>query len=132
MKATSTIFVAAAGTFFLIWLIASLAMRSTGVPKGFPPFTVLPLLSGVVGGYLGATVIYLILRSVVGNPNRAFLFIAMTLLALSFALPIRLSYTKSHRFFGVTPAAQMALALIHTTLATLIVAVLTSPKVFHR
>jgi hypothetical protein len=35
-----------------------------------------------------------------------FLFVAVCALALSFALPIRLSFTKSHRFAGVTPSGQ--------------------------
>ena len=55
-------------------------------------------------------------------------FVSIVVLALSFGLPLRLSFTKSHRFAGVTPSAQMVLALLHTTIATVAVAVLTNSK----
>jgi hypothetical protein len=45
-------------------------------------------------------------------------------LALSFALPLRLSFTKSHRFAGVTPSAQAMLVLMHTVIATVAVVTL--------
>jgi putative flippase GtrA len=109
----------------LVSMIAAAGMRFTGVPKGFPPFTSLPILSGVVGGFLLASVVYAILRLVSSQPDRAFFFAAIIALALSFALPLRLSFTKSKRFAGVTPAAQMVLALMHTVVATSVVTVLT-------
>lgn len=117
--------VTALGTFVLVWLIAAAAMRFTGVPSGFAPFTALPLLSGVVGGFLGASIVYLVIRSLSNQPNRLFLFVAIAVLALSFGLPLRLSFTKSPRFSGVTPAAQMTLALLHTIVATAAVTALT-------
>ena len=119
---------AMAGTFVAVWLLANVALRVTGVPRGFPPFTVLPLLSGVVGGFLGASAVYLIIRSVSANPNRSMFFVSIFVLALSFGLPLRLSFTKSSRFAGVTTSAQMVLALLHTTIATVAVSVLTSSK----
>jgi hypothetical protein len=47
------------------------------------------------------------------------LFIAVGVLALSFALPLRLSFAESDRFAGVTPSAQMVLVLMHTVVATI-------------
>ena len=125
MKMPSAIFLAAVGTYLAIWLMAALAMRFTGVPKGFPPFTALPLLSGVLGGFLGAWAVFAIIRAVSAQPNRTFLFVSIAVLALSFALPLRLSFTRAPRFFGVTPAAQMMLALMHTVIATAAVTILT-------
>ena len=116
------------GTFLVVWVVANVALRLTGVPKGFPPFTVLPLLSGVVGGFVGASVVYLLLTSVAANPNRSMFFVSIFVLALSFGLPLRLSFTKSPRFAGVTPSAQMVLALLHTTIATAAVSVLTNSR----
>ena len=125
MKAVSSVVLAAVMTFFVVWGIAALARNVTGVPKDFPPFTALPLLSGVVGGFCGGAAVYAIVRASSTNPDRAFLFVAITFLALSFALPIRLSFTKSRRFGAVTPSAQMTLALLHTLLATSSVSALT-------
>jgi len=54
-----------------------------------------------------------------------FLFVAVGALAL----PIRLSFTKSQRFAGVTPSAQAMLVLMHTVVATVaVVALLADPK----
>jgi hypothetical protein len=115
----------AAGTFVLIRLIAAVAVRVTGVPKDFPPFTTLPLLSGVLGGFICASAVYALIRAVSAQPERVFFVVSIAVLALSFALPLRLSFTKSPRFAGVTPAAQMTLALMHTVIATAAMTVLT-------
>jgi hypothetical protein len=125
MKTTSGIVLTATATFVVIRMVAALAMRFTGVPKHFAPFTSLPLLSGVVGGFLGASAVYALIRAVSEQPNRVFFFVSIAVLALSFGLPLRLSFTKSRRFVGVTPAAQMTLALMHTMIATAAVTVLT-------
>ncbi len=119
---------AALAVFFLDTLLAQIALRITGVPKGFPPFTSLPILSGVVGGFLLAAITYAVLQLVTPQANRVLFFIAIAALALSFALPIRLSFTKSQRFAGVTPAAQMFLALMHTVVATGAVTALTAVR----
>ncbi len=109
----------------VLWALSAVAIKLTGVPSGFPPFTSLPLLSGVAGGFLGASAVYAVVRASAAHPDRVFFFIAITFLALSFALPLRLSFTKSHRFAGVTPAAQMTLALFHTIIAASSVTALT-------
>ena len=120
------------GAALLVWgletLIAQFALRITGVPKGFPPFTTLPLLSGVVGGFLLAAMAYAVIGLVAAHPHRVFFFVAIATLALSFALPLRLSFTKSKRFAGVTPSAQMFLALMHTVVATGAVTALTTAR----
>jgi hypothetical protein len=118
----------ALSTFALEYLLGTAAMRFTGVPKGFPPFTPLPILSGVVGGFVLGTSAYVVVKGMSSDPNRTFLLIAVAALALSFALPIRLSFTKSKRFTGVTPSAEMVLALMHTVLATSVVSVLTRAR----
>ena len=127
MRFVFTLLATIAGTFVAVWLLANVALRITGVPKGFPPFTVLPLLSGVVGGFIGASAVYFLLTTISANPNRSMFFVSIAVLALSFGLPLRLSFT---RFAGVTPSAQMMLALLHTTIATAAVTVLTSSKRF--
>lgn len=111
--------------FGLDTVLAQIAMRVTGVPKGFPPFTTLPILSGVAGGFFLAAIILASLRLITPQADRMFFFIAIAVLALSFALPLRLSFTKLKRFAGVTPAAQMFLALMHTVVATGAVTALT-------
>ncbi len=125
MKIIATVTLVGLASFVIVWCIARVAMRVTGVPNGFPPFTTLPLLSGVAGGFLGASVVFAVVKTSAANPDRMFFFIAIGFLALSFGLPLRLSFTHSHRFAGATPAAQMTLAPLHTTIATAAVAVLT-------
>ncbi len=125
MKTVSSVVLTAVTTFFVVCGIAALARNVTGVPKDFPPFTALPLLSGVVGGFCGGAAVYAIVRASSTNPDRAFLFITVSFLALSFALPIRLSFTTSRRFAGATPSAQMMLVLLHTVVATSTVIALT-------
>ena len=125
MKSLLILIGAGIATFLLVWLLAGVAMRITGVPRGFPPFTALPLLSGVAGAFLGACAVYAGVQATAARPERTFVFIAFAVLVLSFALPLRLSFTKSPRFAGVTPAAQMTLALLHTVIAVSVVTVLT-------
>jgi Family of unknown function (DUF6069) len=115
--------------FAIDFTIARAGLRFAHVPGDFPPFTMLPILSGCAGGALMASFVYAVLKAVSSVPERAFLFVAVTALALSFALPLRLSFTKSARFAGVTPAAQMILVLMHTVVATVtVVALLADPK----
>ena len=92
---------------------------------GFPPFAFLPILSGVAGGFLLASIAYAVIRASFAQPDRVFLFVAVIELALSFALPLRLSFTKSQRFAGVTPAAQIALVLMHSVVAASATVVMT-------
>ena len=115
---------AAVLAFLVDALIGFAGLRITHVPKGFPPFTLLPILSGAVGGDVFASMTYAIIQVVSKQPERVFLFVAVGVLALSFALPLRLSFTKSVRFAGVTPSAQMVLVLMHTVVATITVGTL--------
>ena len=117
MRTFGIIALSATGTFLCVWLIASIAARVTGVPHSFPPFTALPLLSGVVGGFLGAWAVYALINAIAKQPDRVFFFVALFFLIASFGLPLRLSFTKSPRFAGVTLAAQLVLALLHTLIA---------------
>jgi hypothetical protein len=110
-------------------LIAAVALRCTQVPRGFAPFTFLPIMSGAFGGALLASMVYAVIRMTSQQPERMFLFVAMGMLALSFALPLRLSFTKLPRFAGVTPSAQMVLVLMHAVVATVcVVCLLAKPS----
>lgn len=119
-----------AGSVALVmdWAIAAAAPRFTNVPQDFPPFTLLPILSGTFGGAILASLAYSILKVFAKNPDRIFFFAAASALAISFSLPLRLSFTKSPRFAGVTTSAQMVLILMHTIVATVSVVVLLSKQ----
>lgn len=120
---------AACLAFVVDFLIALAGLRFTQVPRGFPPFTLLLILAGTVAGAVLASISYAITQAVSRQPDKTFLFVAVAALVLSFALPLRLSFTKSARFAGVTPAAQMILVLMHTVVATISVAILlTKPE----
>ncbi len=97
--------------------IATAAVRLTRVPPTFPPFTFLPILSGTVGGTVLASLVYSGIRAASPAPDRLFLFVTLAVFALSLGLPLRLSFTHSLRFAGVTPAAQMVLVLMHAVVA---------------
>lgn len=109
--------------------IGAAAPRLTGVPQDFPPFTFWPVLSGTFGGAILASVAYSLLKLLSRDPDRTFFFVAAATLAFSFALPLRLSFTRSQRFAGVTTGAQMVLILMHTVVATVsVVTLLAGPN----
>lgn len=100
--------------------------RLTGVPKDFPPFSPLPIISGSVGGPLIATFGYLALWLLIPNQvllNAVFALAGVVLLVASYSLPRRLSFTRSPRFAGVTVAAQLALGFLHTLVVGLSISV---------
>lgn len=118
----------AAGALALVLdlAIGTVAPRFTRVPHDFPPFTFLPVVSGTVGGALFASIVYSIIRAVSRNPDRIFFFVTLGVFALSLGLPLRLSFTRSHRFAGVTPSAQMVLVLMHAIVAVVSFVALTA------
>ena len=105
--------------------IATVSQTVTRVPQGFPPFSLLPVLSGTLGGNMLASITYAILRLVSRNRDRVFFFVTLTDFTLSLALPLRLSFTRSDRFAGVTPSAQMVLVLMHAIVAVFSFTILT-------
>jgi hypothetical protein len=113
---------AIAVAFSIDLLIGRAGVTLAHVPKDFPPFTPLPILSGAAGGIVLATIGYAIAQSLSERPERTFVLIAVVALVLSFGLPLRLSFTKSARFAGVTPTAQMLLVVMHCVVATIDVA----------
>ena len=117
LRTLSLTFLAATLAFVIDFLLGRIGLRFTHVPKDFPPFTALPILSGALGGAVLASLTLGIIGAIAKQPERSFLLVAVVALALSFALPLRLSFTKSKRFAGVTPAAQMMLVLMHTVVA---------------
>ncbi|HEY9676984.1 MAG TPA: hypothetical protein V6C76_03205 [Drouetiella sp.] len=104
--------------FGIAYPIARASVQLTGVPSSFPPFTALPILSGAVVGPIAAAIIYATVRHFnTVDPDRTFFFITLFAFALSLLLPLRLSFTQSMRFTGVTPSAQMVLVLMHAIVA---------------
>lgn len=115
---TIVLTVAAAIIAFIIDLaLGAAAVRLTRVPPDFPPFTLLPILSGAVGGAILASLVYAAVRAISPVPGRMFFFMTLAAFTLSLGLPLRLSFTRSLRFAGVTPAAQMVLVLMHAVVA---------------
>lgn len=111
----------------LILALGSVFGRVTGVPRGFPPFTFLPLLVGCVTGPLYSTIGYVLFWLTIDEQaalNRVFVAAGVVLLVLSWGLPLRLSYTKSSRFAGVTVPAQFALVFVHAVVVGVSMAVL--------
>lgn len=119
---------AAAIALVLDLALGTAAPRLTRVPQDLPPFTFLPILSGTVGGVILASLVYSLLRAVSRTPDRLFFFVALSVFALSLGLPLRLSFTRSPRFAGVTPSAQMVLVLMHAIVAVVSFVTLTAPK----
>ena len=107
--------------------IGAVAPQFTRVPKNFPPFAFLPILSGTLGGAIFASLVYSIIRAASRTPDRLFFFVTLGAFALSLGLPLRLSFTRSPRFAGVTPAAQMVLVLMHAIVAVVSFVTLTAP-----
>ena len=126
MRTVLLTFVAAAVALAIDLAIGAVASRFTGVPRDFPPFSFLPLLSGAVGGTILASVAYSLIKACAHNPDRVFFFVSLCVFALALGLPLRLSFTHSARFAGVTPAAQMVLVLMHAVVATVSFVTLTT------
>ena len=112
--------------FLIDMAIGTVAPFLTGAPRQFPPFTLLPVLSGTVGGAILASAVYAVVRLAARNPDRVFFFVALGVFAFSLGLPLRLSYTRSPRFAGVTPSAQMVLVLMHAVVAAVSFVALTA------
>lgn len=92
-------------------------LRITGVPRTYPPLLPLQVVSGTVGGALLVTLGYGLLTAIFPSKklrDTIFIVLAVLLTIASYHLPYRLSYTKSARFAGVTVAAQISQALMHT------------------
>ena len=117
MRAVYLTLIAASVAFVIDLLIGRLAVKLTHVPPTFPPFTTLPILSGAVGGAILASLVYAGIHAASRNPDRLFFFVTLTFFVLSLGLPLRLSFTRSSRFAGVTPAAQTVLVLMHAVVA---------------
>ena len=128
MRTLFLTFAAAIVAFFLDLAIGAAAVRFTRVPQGFPPFTLLPILSGAVGGAVLASLVYAGVRAVSSMPDRLFFFVTLAAFTLSLGLPLRLSFTRSLRFAGVTPAAQMVLVLMHAVVAVVSFITLTAKQ----
>ena len=73
-----------------------------------------------------ASAAYSLVKTLSRDPEKTFFFVAAAALALSYGLPLRLSFTRSHRFAGVTTSAQMVLILMHTVVAVVSVVTLLS------
>lgn len=102
----------------LAWVL----LKTTGVPRTYPPLLPLQIVSGTVGGVLMVTLGYWVLSSLISDQKTlllVFSVLGFVLLLASFHLPYRLSYTKSLRFMGVTPAAQIGQGLLHTLVVVL-------------
>ena len=72
MRTLALILPVALLTFALEYAVAAAQMRFTGVPKGFPPFTALPILSAVAVGFVFATLAYAVVKFTSSFPNRTF------------------------------------------------------------
>lgn len=121
-------FISGAIALILDLAIGTAAPRFTHVPQDFPPFTFMPILSGTVGGAVLASLVYSCLRVGSRAPDRLFFFVTIGVFALSLGLPLRLSFTRSPRFAGVTPSAQMVLVLMHAIVAVVSFVTLTAPE----
>ena len=126
MRMVGLTLLAGAIAFVADMAIATVALRWTRVPPGFPPFTVLPVASGAFGGAILAALVYGLIRATAHNPDRVFFFVSLAAFALALLLPLRLSFTRSPRFAGATPAAQMVLVVMHAVVAATAVTVLTA------
>ena len=97
-------------------------LRVTGAPPTYPPLLPQQVVAGTVGGAFLVSLGYFLLSIFVANRTTRlwiFLVLGLLLLVASFNLPYRLTYTQSPRFEGVTLAAQVGQALLHTVVVVL-------------
>lgn len=100
--------------------VRTAAVAVFGVPAGFGPLGIAPVVNTTVAGVLGATGVYGLLLRVSTRPNRAFLRTAIVVLALSFA-PLLVPPP----FLAEAPASVLGtLAVMHVTTAGVVVGLL--------
>jgi hypothetical protein len=93
--------------------VAAVALLNTD--PGFEPLTTwVPVTIFTVGGVVGATLVYGVLRRLVANPKRVFTIVALVVLLLSFIPNIMLGLDPSSAPFpGVTWPNVFTLMLMH-------------------
>lgn len=115
--------------------LAKVFLHTTGVPLTYPPLLPQQIIAGSIGGALLSTLGYLLFQSVIRDRKTfTIVFVASGLLLMvaSYYLPWRLTYTTSPRFAGVTPAAQIAQAFLHTVVVVLSMLCLLQPASLFR
>ena len=107
--------------------VANVGKYLFDAPDTFAPFTFLPILSGGLGGAVGATGVYALLLRFSRRPAQTFRLVAGGVLLASFYLPTRLLVSKSSRFAGATMPVILTMMVMHTVVAATSVYVLTRP-----
>lgn len=107
--------------------VANVGRYLFDAPQTFAPFTLLPILSGGLGGALGATGVYALLLRFSRRPVGTFRLLAGGVLVASFYLPTRLLVSKSSRFAGASMPIILTMMIMHTVVAATSVYVLTRP-----
>jgi len=98
-------------------LIAAIARTALNAPRTFAPLTVLPLVTGSIGGVVGATSVYALLCRLFRRPMTPIFAVTGVVLLASVSLPMRLFRSRSPRFAGMTPALGVTLVSLHTVVA---------------
>jgi hypothetical protein len=86
-------------------------------PDEYAPLTFLPILSGSVGGVVGAYSVFGLIRLVTRKPLLPFYIVAAVVLVASFSLPLRLLNSTSPRFVGHNMPTLIGQMVMHTVVA---------------
>lgn len=111
-------FAGAAATLLNIG-VSTAAAWLTKAPPTFAPFTLLPVVSGSLGGAVFACLVYFGLQNIPSYPHLVIAGVAAAVLLASFNLPYRIMFSPSPRFAGVSLPIQIAQGLMHTVVAAL-------------
>lgn len=98
-------------------VLAAIFLKITGVPPTYPPLLPQQIISGTIGGAFLVWLGYALLSTFINDQTvltRTVIVLGVVLTVASFYLPYRLTYTTSPRFEGVTVAAQVAQAFLHS------------------
>lgn len=80
-----------------------------------------PVAGLTIGGVIGATIVYALIRAFLSRPNKLFLYVSVVVLLLSFIPDIMIIGQTTGPFAGGTVGSALVLALMHVAAAAIIV-----------
>lgn len=108
-------------TFAVCFAFARTAALVLRTPPAFAPFSVPPILTGSLGGVIGANLVYFSIAAVTLHPWPFMVAMTLAVLALSISLPLRLLRprpNRSPRFQGANKVVVLALFAMHGIVAS--------------
>jgi hypothetical protein len=132
MRLTSA-FLSAVAASLVANLVLLFLLRPMVIDPAMPleALSVAPVAIFTVGGVVGATIVYSLMRRLLARPNKAFIALSIVVLLLSFIPDYLIIGQTTGRFAGGNLGSALVLMLLHIVTATIVVAMLTTSRSTH-